>query len=83
MKIPRGTHNVREHVLVAAVTAAERGEQMPTTATLAAEIGCQPHGITMAVISLEKRGAIKRINDGGRRRLLICRTGAATAETTP
>lgn len=76
----RGTHNVPFHVLVAAVTAAERREPMPSTTELAEAIGCVPHGITMAVKRLERAGVLKRINDGGRRRLMVVRTGAATAE---
>jgi DNA-binding MarR family transcriptional regulator len=72
--------NTPLHVLVAAVTAAERGEQMPPTADLADAIGCAPHGVAMAVKRLEAAGVVRRLSDkGSRRRLLIVRTGAATA----
>ena len=70
----------RRHVLVAAVTAAERGEPMPTTAELAERIGCAPHEIAMAVTALERAGILKRLSrPGTRRRLLVVQTGAATA----
>ena len=74
-------HNTPLHVLVAAVTAAERGQPMPGTDELAASIGCVPHGVAMAVARLEKAGVLKRLNGRGKaRRLLVVRTGAATAE---
>ena len=75
----RYRHNTPFHVLVAAVTAAERGDPMPSTDDLAAQIGCVPHGVAMAVARLEKAGVLKRVNAKGRRRLVIVRTGAATA----
>mgnify|MGYP000349515324 CR=1 FL=1 len=68
-------------VLVAAVTAAERGEPMPTVAELKDRIGCVEHGVSMALLDLERRGVIERIGTrGGRLRVLIKDTGAATAE---
>jgi len=79
----RGRLAVKLHVLVAAVTAAERKDPMPTTAELSKTIGCAPHGISMAVSDLETRGLIRRLNakdSGGRLRLMICSTGSATAE---
>lgn len=76
----RRTHNAPFHVLVAAVTAAERGEPMPSTAELARRIGCVAHGVAMAVARLEDAGVLKRLHEvGGRRRLLIVQTGRATA----
>jgi DNA-binding MarR family transcriptional regulator len=77
---PPGRHHAPLHVLVAAVTAAERGEPMRSTHDLADEIGCVAHGIAMAVLRLERAGVVRRIQKNGRRRLLIVRTGAATAE---
>lgn len=72
--------HTRAHVLVAAVTAAERGEPMPPTSELAAEIGCAPHGVAMAIAHLEAAGVVKRLSEShSRRRLLIVKTGAATA----
>jgi len=76
--------DVKLRVLVAAVTAAERGEPMPTTAELLEQIGGAPNGIAMAVSALERKGLVKRLNQqGNRMRLMICATGAATAETNP
>jgi DNA-binding MarR family transcriptional regulator len=76
----RGQHNAALHVLVAAVTAAERRQPMPSNSALAAEIGCARHGVTMAVAGLERRGVLRRIGDGGKRRIMVVKTGAATAE---
>ena len=68
-------------ILVAAVTAAERKEPMPSTSELVAEIGCVRHAVPMAVNDLEKRGILRRLHGAGdRMRLMICATGAATAE---
>lgn len=75
MAAGQGRHNAPLHVLVAAVTAAERGLPMPRRADLAAEIGCVEHGVTMAMASLERRGVLRRIGD----RVRIERTGATTA----
>ena len=76
--------NTKLHVLVAAVTAAERGEPMPRTDELAGRIGCAPHGVAMAVSHLERQGILKRLHAPGRpfarRRLMVVATGAATAE---
>jgi len=76
----QGTHNAPLHVLVAAVTAAERGLAMPTAVALAEQIGCVSHGVTMAFASLERRGVLRRIGRIGRKRILIVGTGAMTAE---
>jgi DNA-binding MarR family transcriptional regulator len=71
---------VQLNVLVAAVTAAERGAPMPITAALAERLGCAPHAIAMAVASLERAGILKRLSKPGtRRRVLVVQTGAATA----
>lgn len=83
MRGRRGEHNATLHVLVAAVTAAERKRPMPTTEALAAEIGCVRHGVSMALAYLERVGVIKRLNGPearGRVRVMICATGAATGE---
>lgn len=73
--------NTPFHILVAAVTAAERGDPMPLSADLAVEIGCKEHGVAMAVARLEKAGVLKSLGvKGQRRRLLVVKTGAATAE---
>lgn len=81
MAANQGQHNAPLHVLVAAVTAAERGEPMPTHAQLAEDIGCVPHNVTMALAGLERRGVLQRVPaPGGRKRVLIARTGAMTAE---
>ena len=77
----RRPHNVPLHVLVEVVTAAERGEPLPSTADLAAQIGGVEHGIAMAIARLERAGVVRRLNTRGKaRRLLVVRTGAATAE---
>lgn len=76
----KGQHNAALHVLVAAVTAAERREPMPSNSCLAEQIGCARHGVTMAVAGLEKRGLLRRIGIDGKRRILVVKTGAATAE---
>lgn len=76
----QGKHNTPLHVLVAAVTAAERDEPMPSQAELAAQIGCVPHGVAMAMGRLERAGVLKRVGDAGKKRVLVVRTGAMTAE---
>lgn len=81
MTTRRGTLDVKLHVLVAAVTAAERKLPMPSTADLVEQIGGTAHGISMAVAGLERKGILARLDNGGRRRVLIRATGAATAET--
>jgi hypothetical protein len=75
MAAGQGRHNTPLHVLVAVVTAAERGLPMPRRADLAAEIGCVEHNVSMAMLSLERRGVLRRVGD----RVLVTRTGAATA----
>jgi len=80
MAANQGRHNVPLHVLVATVTAAERGLTMPTAAALAAQIGGVAHGVTMAFASLERRGVLQRIGGNGKKRILIVGTGAMTAE---
>lgn len=73
--------DVKLHVLVAAVTAAERNEPMPTTAEILQNVGGAPNSVAMAVVDLERRGIVKRLHKPRTRmRLLICATGAATAE---
>lgn len=80
MASQQGKHNAPLHVLVAAVTAAERNEPMPTRAELAADIGCVEHGVTMALAGLERRGVLQRVGGPGRKRVLVVKTGAMTAE---
>jgi DNA-binding MarR family transcriptional regulator len=76
-------HHAALHVLVAAVTAAERDEPMPKRDDLASEIGCAPAAVSMALASLEGRGVIERIGGakpGRPPRVRVVRTGAATKE---
>jgi DNA-binding MarR family transcriptional regulator len=79
MAANQGQHNAPLHVLVAAVTAAERGEAMPTAVALAQRIGCVSHGVTMAFARLERAGVLQRIGGNGRKRILVVGTGAMTA----
>jgi hypothetical protein len=66
------------HVLVAAVTAAERGEPMPPNTELHARIGGAPNGPAMALLHLERAGIIERHGRGRTRRVVIKATGAST-----
>lgn len=75
-----GTFDVKLHVLVAAVTCAERGQPLPLLADMARAIGCPRHNVSMALTDLERRGVVLRLSARGRRaRLRILATGKETA----
>ena len=77
----RNERAIKEHVLVAAVTAAERGDLMPATTDLAERLKCRPQDVSMAMLHLERKGLVKRLGQPGfRQRVLVVSTGAATAE---
>lgn len=77
----RNDRSITHHVLIAAVTAAERGDAMPTVTDMAGQIGCRTQNISMAMLHLERKGLIRRLGSPGRRqRVLVVPTGAATAE---
>lgn len=72
---------IKEQVLVAAVTAAERGDLMPSTSSLATKLACRSQDISMALLALERKGLVKRLGRPGLpQRVLVISTGAATAE---
>lgn len=74
------------HVLVAAVTAAERNQAMPAREALASDIGCAPHQVSASLASLERRGIIERVGGakpGRPPRVRIVRTDVTTKESKP
>lgn len=73
--------NISLRLLVAAVTAAERGEPMPSTAELMAALKCGSSSIGMGFARLERAEVLRNVASGkGRRRVLVVGTGALTAE---
>ena len=73
--------NISLRLLILAVTAAERGEPMPSTAELMAALQCGSSSIGMGFARLERAGVLRNVAAGkGRRRILVVSTGACTAE---